>query len=104
MSNQFDVFPNPSRRGIEERPFVVVVQSKFLNDVGTRICVPLIAERFLKPVSRLNPLFEISKRQCYFHPVEFMTIPVRLLRSPVANLELYRDRIVAAIDLVFTGI
>ena len=102
--NQFDVFPNPSGRGTEERPYIVVVQSKFLNDIGTRICVPLIAERFLRPVHRLNPPFEILSQKCYFHPTEMMTIPLRLLRKPVTNLENQRDRIIAALDLVFLGI
>jgi len=104
MTRQFDVFANPSRRGSEERPYVVVVQSGFLDDVVTRVCVPLIAERFLRPMDRLNPPFEINRRKYYFHPAEIMTIPNRLLRTPVANLESHRDRIIAALDLVFTGI
>jgi toxin CcdB len=105
MSNhQFDVFPNPSRRGTDERPYVVVVQSKFLSDVATRVCVPLIAERFLRPIHRLNPAIEILRERFYFHPVEMVTIPVRLLRAPVANLEDQRDRIIGALDLVFLGI
>ena len=104
MSSQFDVFANPSRVGQEERPFVVIVQSKFVSEVATRICVPLIAERFLRPQPRLNPTIEIANRKYYFHPVEMMTIPLRLLRTPLANVEIHRDRIVAALDLVFLGI
>jgi toxin CcdB len=104
MIRQFDVFSNPSRRGTEERPYVVVVQSGFLDDVGTRVCVSLIAERFLKPTNRLNPAFDIKRQKFYFLPVEIMTIPDRLLRTRVANLEEYRDRIIAALDLVVTGI
>jgi toxin CcdB len=104
MIRQFDVFSNPSRRGSEERPFVVVVQSSLLDEVATRVCVPLIVERFLEPTNRLNPLFDIKQRKFYLHPVEIVTIPLRLLRTPVANLEEYRDRIIAALDLVFTGI
>ena len=104
MIRQFDVFSNPSRRGSEERPYVIVVQSSLLAEVETRVCVPLIAERFLKPTNRLNPLFDIKQRAVYLHPVEIATIPLRLLRSPIANLEEYRERIIAALDLVFTGI
>jgi toxin CcdB len=104
MSNQFDVFANPSRTGREERPYVVVVQSKYVAEVATRICVPLIAEAFLRPQPRLNPPIQIANKKYYFHPVEMMTIPLRLLRSPVANVEDHRDRIVTALDLVFLGI
>ena len=104
MSDQFDVFPNHSRRGKEERPYVVVVQSRYVRNVATRICVALVAERFIRPIHRLNPPFEIQNRKYYFHPVEMMTIHNRLLRSPIANLETDRDRIIAALDLVCLGI
>lgn len=103
MSRQFDVFRNPLRRAKEERPFFVVVQSDRIDSLS-RVCVPLIADRFLKPSPRLNPPFDVSGQRCYFHPVEMITLPVRVLRSPIANLDADRDRLIAAIDLVFTGI
>lgn len=104
MSGQFDVFANPSRRGSEERPYIVSVQYPVWNEVGTRICVPLIDERFIRPEGRLNPRVNVSGRDLYFHPLEVMTLPVRLLRVPVANLEEYRYQLIGALDLVFTGI
>jgi toxin CcdB len=104
MIRQFDVFPNPSKRGRQERPFVVVVQSAFLDATTGRVSVPLIAEREIKPDGRLNPLFLVDSQRLYFHPAEITTIPVIFLRTPIANLEAERYRIVAALDLVFTGI
>jgi toxin CcdB len=104
MTHQFDVFPNPSRRGLEERPYLVAIQSPFWDEMATRICVPLIDERFIRPQGRLNPSFEISGRALYFHPLEMLSVPTRLLRRPVANLEEFRYHIIAALDLVFLGI
>ena len=104
MIRQFDVFPNPSRRGLEERPYVVVVQCSIWDDVATRVCVPLIDEKFIRPQRRLNPGFEVKGRRLYFHPIEIVSVPLRLLREPVANLGEYRDHIIAALDLVFTGV
>ena len=104
MIHQFDVFPNPSRRGLEERPYVLVVQCSIWDDVATRVCVPLIDEKFIRPQRRLNPGFEVKGRRLYFHPIEIVSVPLRLLREPVANLGEYRDHIIAALDLVFTGI
>ena len=104
MIRQFDVFLNPSRRGLEERPYVVVVQCGIWDDVATRICVSLIDERFIRPQRRLNPGFEVNGKRLYFHPIEIVSVPLRLLREPVANLEQYRYHIIAALDLVFTGI
>jgi toxin CcdB len=104
MTRQFDVFPNPSKRGTEERPFVVVVQSNAVADSPGRVSVPLVLKNELHPIRRLNPAFNIVGRLVYFHPLELATIPVRLLRLPIANLERARYEIIAALDLLLTGI
>ena len=104
MTRQFDVYSNPSRRGAEERPYVVTVQCRLWDDVDTRVCVPLIDERFIRPQGRLNPEFIVKGRKLYLHPIEIMSVPNRLLRQAVANLEEYRYQIIGALDLVFTGI
>ena len=103
MIRQFDVFPNPLRRGKEERPYLIVVQSDRFA-MTSRVCAPLVAERFLRPDGRLNPVFIVAGEKCYLHPVELITLPIHVLRSPVINLESDRYRIIAALDLVFTGI
>jgi toxin CcdB len=104
MIRQFDVFPNPSRSGLQERPFIVVIQCSAWDEVATRICVPLIDEKFLRPQGRLNPAFDVNGRRLYFHPLEILSVPCRLLRRRVANLEESRYQIIGALDLVFTGI
>jgi hypothetical protein len=103
MIRQCDVFPTPFRRDRNERPYIVVVQSD-QYPTSSRICAPLVVEGFLKPSGRLNPLFEIDGKKYYLQPLELASIPVRALRIPITNLEPYRDRIVAALDLVFTGV
>ena len=103
MIRQFDVVRTPLRQGKEQRPFFVILQSDYI-DTLSRVCAPLIAERFLQPFGRMNPVFVIEGRRHYFHPIEPVTFDLRVLRNPIANLEADRDRIIAAIDLVFTGI
>ncbi|HEY2067967.1 MAG TPA: CcdB family protein [Rhizomicrobium sp.] len=100
---QFDVYPTPLRASREERPYVMVMQSSVI-DSQSRVCAPLVAERFIRPDGRLNPRFEIEGRNFYLHPVELITLAVRVLRIPVANLEHERYHIISAIDLVFTGV
>ena len=104
VERQFDVFVNPSVRGRHLRPFIVVIQSGFLADFRTRVIVPLVPKKEIKPIPRLNPVITIEDKEFYFHPVELAHIPRELLRDHVANLEPQRDSLVAAIDLVFTGI
>ncbi len=101
---QFDVYVNPSKRGLAERPYVVVVQCNYLDTMPVRVVVPLVVESALRPIHRLNPIFKIEAKRLYFHPLEIAVFPTRSLRTRVANLEEYRDRIIAALDFVFTGI
>lgn len=103
MTRQFDVHLTPFRRDKEIRPFIVVVQSDRIDN-ASRVCAPLVAARFLVPDGRLNPAFTVNGQKCFLHPAELATFPLRQLRDPVANLEDARERIVAALDLVFTGI
>jgi len=80
------------------------VQANALNHLPTRICVALVAEEFLKPERRLNPQIEIDGQKYYIHPSEIATFPTKLLRRSVANLEGHRDKIIAALDIIFLGI
>lgn len=100
---QFDVFATPLRRDRTERPFVVVVQSDWIA-TASRLCAALVAQQFLVPQGRLNPAFVIGRQHVYLHPIELVTLPIRILTNPVTNLDSYRDRIIAALDLVFLGI
>jgi len=103
-AHQFDVFPNPSAHGKRWRPFLVVIQAEFLANSRTRVVVPLVQKTEIKPIARLNPLIAVENDELYFHPVELAHIPEELLRNRIANLEAHRDKLVAAIDLVFAGI
>ena len=101
---QFDVFVNPSSRGTEGRPFVVVVQHNILKASNQRLVVPLVVEHEIKPMGRLNPAFEIEGRKVYLQPLEMAAFPARSLQRHVANLEDFHYQIIGAIDLVLTGV
>ena len=101
---QFDVFINPSTRGAEGRPYVVVVQANILKASNQRLVVPLVVEHEIKPMGRLNPGFEIEGRRVYLQPLEMVAFPAGSLRRHVANLEDFRYQIIGAIDIVLTGV
>ena len=104
MTRQFDVMHNPMRTGRESRPYVLVIQHDFLDELRTRVVVPLVVPSAMRMQSRLNPELDVLGQKLYLSPAEPFSLPTRLLRGPVANLEHERYRIVAALDLVFTGI
>ncbi|MBV9991002.1 MAG: CcdB family protein [Alphaproteobacteria bacterium] len=104
MIRQFDVFPNPLKGGGRDRPYVIVIQHPFFDDQPTRIVVPLVVVSAIRPQLRLNPTVTVQRTTLYFSPTEMFSLSHRMLRDSVANLEADRDKLLAAIDLVFTGI
>ena len=104
MTRQFDVYRNPLRMGRDERPYLLIVQHGIWDDRPTRVVVPFVAVSAIHPERRLNPAFNIQGKLYYLSPTEIIAIPVRRLREQLDNLADERDRIVAALDLVFTGI
>ncbi|HWA92002.1 MAG TPA: CcdB family protein [Rhizomicrobium sp.] len=104
MNRQFDVFRNPLKGGRGDRPCIVAIQHIFFDDQPTRIVVPLLVASAIRPQGRLNPAVTVDRMQLYFSPTEMFSLSRRFLRDPVANIEGDRDKLIAAIDLVFTGI
>ncbi|AXN01866.1 MULTISPECIES: CcdB family protein [Acetobacter] len=98
---RFDVY-RLARRG--EARFVVDVQADLLDELGTRIVVPLLAQKVApKPAKRLNPVFTIDD-QSFVMMTQFMAaVPERDLKKGVTSLSLYQDEITQAIDLLLTG-
>ncbi len=101
---QFEVFTNPSPTDQKSRPYVLVLQHEFLSDFKTQLVAPLVAPGYLRPVPRLNPEFEIEGRKVYFSPTEITVWPAHILRDRIESLFPMRDVLIAALDLVFTGI
>ncbi len=104
MIRQFNVFQNPSPAGRSRAPFVVVLQDDLFNDGPVIIVGPLFDARLLKPIARLNPVFEIDGRMVILSTLEMGSVPRAGLRTAVTSLAAHRDAFIAAIDFVFTGI
>lgn len=104
MIRQFDVVAHPIRSLRVERPFLINVQHPLYDESINRVMVSLVVPQAIRPLPRLNPAFSILGQTVLLMPTDFITIPSRRLRQPIANLESDRDRIIAALDLVFTGV
>jgi toxin CcdB len=103
---QFDVFPNPCADNRERFPYLIVLQSDLLERLGNVVVAPLRSTRYEAaiPISRLNPVVEVNGEPCFIRIQDLAAIPVRHLQTPVANLSIQRDDIVAALDVLFTGL
>jgi toxin CcdB len=100
---QFDLHRNP-RGGAY--PYLLDVQADLLARLSTRIVVPLMASKKYgaRPISRLNPVVKVkgSDFVLVFH--ELAAVPSAALGEPIGSLAARRAELVAAVDLLFTGI
>lgn len=89
---------------IDSGAYLLDVQSDLLNDLATRIVIPLmpLAEA-PKPARRLNPVFEIGNAP-YVLVTQFLAaVPLSLLATPVADLSAHDTDIANALDMLFHG-
>ena len=100
----FDVVRNPLRGSRLEKPYLVCIQHHLLEHIGTRVTASLITDPTASAASRLNPAIRVESQSLYLDPTDIMTFSIARLGMPIANLAAERDRIVAALDLVFTGV
>jgi toxin CcdB len=100
---QFDVCRNP-RRGLF--PLLLDVQSDLLSELATRVVVPLIARKRhgARPLTRLNPTARFQGVDYVLVFQELAAIPRSQIGQPVGSLKSRRHELIAALDLLFTGI
>lgn len=99
---QFDVHRNTGVHRVDI-PFVVVVQSKRLDDYRRRVVAPLVRKAIAgSSESALNPTFLVETQEVVLHPLEIVSIPVEQLGEHVGSLATEADRIIAAIDVVIS--
>jgi toxin CcdB len=100
---QFDLYKN-ARGG--SYPYLLDVQADLLARLATRAVVPLMPlKRYgAKPISRLNPIARVANVEHVLLVQELAAIPASELRDKVSSLAARRSEIMAALDLLFTGL
>ncbi len=102
---QFDVYENPNPASQKTIPFLLDVQTDLLDNLATRVVVPLVASAAIpKPGRHLNPAFSIGETGVIMSTAEIAGVSIKSLGKRVCSIKEYRDKIVAAIDFMITGI
>lgn len=102
---QFDVYLNPNPDTSEAIPYLLDVQADLLDILNTRVVVPLVlASAMGKEAGQLNPKFKIKGVSVVMSTAEMAGVHTRSLGEKVTSLKTKRDEIIAALDLLFTGI
>ena len=98
---RLDVYPMP---GKGRDGYVVDVQADLLSHLATRIVVPLLSEDTApRPITELNPVFEILGQRCVMVTQATASIPGRELKRAVASLTDHHDHIMRALDILLLG-
>ena len=98
---QFDVYENPSKDTKELIPYILDIQHDILNNLSTRVVVPLVMDSAI--VNKLHPTFEIKGKKVMMSTSELATIPIDVLGEKIENLIEFRNEIIDAIDFLVTG-
>ncbi|NUU66480.1 CcdB family protein [Enterobacteriaceae bacterium BIT-l23] len=101
---QFDVYCNHGR-GREHYPYFMVLQHDLFDALSTRLVVPLAHRGGLVPVKGIHLCLSIEGKECLVL-MDLMTSVdrQRLARTPVGSAQSLRTEIIAALDLLVTGI
>ncbi len=103
---QFDIYRNPNPASAKNIPYLLDVQSDLLSHLITRVVAPLSRPDVVsgKTARQLNPVFEISGEQLVLLTQEMAGVSIKPLGNAVANLQEKRADILAALDVVFSGV
>ncbi|MDP2430485.1 MAG: CcdB family protein [Pseudomonadota bacterium] len=104
--SQFDVYRNPNpgtRAGV---PLLLDVQHDLLADLSTRLVVPLCPVDAMRDtrVKTLMPIFEVDGVRYLMLTPQLAGISRKQAGNVVGNLAAHRGEIMAALDLLLTGI
>ena len=102
---QFDVFVNPIAAARRHYPFVVVLQSDFVDGGREQIVAPLVPRKSLSAIAgRLTPIVVVESSDHAVLVPALAGVRRSDLEVRVASLAAARTEVLAAIDLLFFGV
>jgi toxin CcdB len=103
---QFTVHRNPNPGSKAAYPLLLDIQSDLMADLGTRVVVPLcrISAMKGKSITTLTPVVEIEGEPYIMLAPQLAGVSRKQIGVAVADLRECRNEIIAALDLLITGI
>ena len=100
---QFDVFPNPSPRSRAAAPFIVLMQSHFVDEMPSALIAPLIRESRSGDFTRVSVVVRLNGETFHLSLAEMAPIDRSGLGRRLGDLRTYEDDIRRCLDRLFTG-
>jgi toxin CcdB len=100
---QYMIYRNTSRNSAY--PYLVDVQSDIIDELSTRLVIPLfpLNQFKSKQVKRLNPVIDIEGEHYLAMTHEMASVPLSFLGQQVMDARPYRQGIKDSIDFIFDG-
>ncbi|HQX91680.1 MAG TPA: CcdB family protein [Thermomonas sp.] len=103
--SQFTVYANADAASKKWIPYLLDVQSDLIETSGSRVVVPLItSDRAGASIGHLMPTLQVEDKRMVMDTAQIMGIPMRMLGKRVADLSHERLTILAALDMLISGI
>jgi CcdB protein len=100
---QFDVFENPNNRLRAQVPFIVSLQSHFLDALRTTVVAPIFRPEALPPEQSVMIPVHFNTEPFVVDVALIANIETRLLRRSLGSLLEFELEIRRAIDRLLTG-
>lgn len=102
---QFDIYTNTNPASKALYPYLIDVQSSLLENLETRLVIPLITRSKLgiSSIQHLTPLVVVrSQEYCALTP-QMAAINKKHLGTVIDNFTIFRNEIVSSTDFLITG-
>ena len=102
----YAVYRNPNRASRAIYPYLLEVQADLLRDLASTVVVPLARPKLIssKPVSGLMPMVRFKGEPYVLMTPELAGVARSLVGKSVGTLAGRRNSILAALDLLLTGV
>jgi len=104
--SQFDLYKNDNKNSNKTYPYFVDVQSNLLDELNSRVVIPLSLHKTLNQTNakRLCPVIDVKDKHYVLLTHQMTSVPKTILKKKVTTLEGSRGDILGAIDVLITGI
>ena len=103
---QFTLYRNEDGSSNDTYPYFMDVQNPLLSDLNSRLVIPLSSHAALQntDAKRLCPVMHIESGDYVLLTHQMTSVPTSMLKTEVTSLESFRYEILAAIDMLISGI
>ncbi|MGR3219203.1 MAG: CcdB family protein [Candidatus Anammoxibacter sp.] len=104
--SQFTLYKNEDKNSQKIYPYFVDVQSNLLDDLNSRLVIPLSPYSAVNKTNakKICPVIQLDEGKFVLLTHQMTTVPRATLKTVITSIENYRYEIIDAIDMLITGI